>query len=122
MKKLALLTAALVITAVFVCAQLDAYTDLYNIKSLKFTENTSIPSIYKHSIYSLHKKHTHKNNERVKQGIVFVSEEYKKIIQAGSTCTGTANLPIVSGFYSGNSYSSTEVMGLGSTPILKTRK
>ena len=122
MKKLALLTAALLITAVFVCAQLDAYTDLYNIKSLKFTENTSIPSVYKHSIYSLHKKHSHKNTERVKQGVVFVTEEYKKIIQAGAVEGSLEGNSAVSAFGAGNSYTSTEVKGLGNCFILKTRK
>ena len=122
MKKFALLTAALLITAVFVCAQLDAYTDLCNIKSLKFTENTSVPSVYKHSIYSLHKKHSHKNTERVKQGVVFVTEEYKKIIQAGAATAGPEDNPAVSGYYSGNGHDYTEVKGLGSCFILKTRK
>jgi hypothetical protein len=122
MKKLALLTAAVVMTAVFVCTQLDAYTDLYNCRSLKFTENTSIPSVYKHSKYSLHKKHSHRNSERVKQGVVFVSEEYKKTIHAGSVDNVSFGTPAVSGYCAGNAYSCTEIKGLGTAFILKSRK
>ncbi len=121
-KKLVLMTVAFVMAAVFVYGQFDAYTDFYNYKSLKFMENTSIPSVYKHSKYSLYKKHSHKNSERVKQGVVFVSEEFKKPVQTGFTEICFAKAPQALGFYSGDNYSYAGVKGAGDFLILKTRK
>jgi hypothetical protein len=117
-----LLTSALIMAAIFICSQLEASAYFNGAALLNSSGAISPFSSLKQYDCSLHKRHGHRSNPQVKQGINVVSEDFKKTAPECYEWPGFADISVF--FHQSACFlsRSLSVIGRPTIPILKTRK
>jgi hypothetical protein len=126
MKKLSLFITAFLVVAFFICPHIESYANLENQKN--FEHNSVLPSEVLFDFSTVSSKYYQEQNggEEIHSGDLLSSELFKnpvKCIQDGSfdTCLVKSTI-VLSNIVESNTCHYTELKGLTTLFILKTRK